>query len=218
MVILSACIITKHGKILLARQFVDISKINLESLLAIFIQILNPAAEHTYVDYHNSVRFLYHRLDENYLLLITPLENNIIDDGETLVIISKSITHFCPLGFDEVLIRKFVFQIIWAVDEIINQGHRETVSINQIITNIDMESEEERIYKEKINSQVQDAKEVSKRRYLELSKLRLKNKPDIPKLLAPVTESDFEILDEITVPAPVVFKPLKSMSLRLKSK
>jgi len=62
MVVLAASIVTKGGKALVSRQFVDMTRIRIEGLLAAFPKLVGSGKQHTYVETEN-VRYVYHALE-----------------------------------------------------------------------------------------------------------------------------------------------------------
>ncbi|GBG79862.1 hypothetical protein CBR_g30127 [Chara braunii] len=90
MVVLAASIITKTGKALLSRQFVDMSRMRIEGLLAAFPKLVGIGKQHTYVE-TDEVRYLYQPLESLYLLLITTKQSNVLEDLETLRMLVKII-------------------------------------------------------------------------------------------------------------------------------
>lgn len=170
MVIISAAIITKQGKILLARQFLDITKSQLEGLLCNFPRLIDRDMQHTFVD-AESVRYVYQSIDELYLILITTKSSNIVEDLETMRLLQKIIQHYCPFNVDEGNILRYSFDIVHAFDDVVSLGFRESVTLNQILTYTEMESQEERIAKEKRKMLELEAKEIAKRKQIEIDQI-----------------------------------------------
>lgn len=97
MVVLSAAIVTKAGKPLLARQYHEMKRNRIEGLLSAFPKLVgSDGRQHTYVETDN-VRYVYHPLeDAMYLLLVTNKNSNILEDLEVLQMLSKIVPESCP--------------------------------------------------------------------------------------------------------------------------
>lgn len=69
MVVLAVAITTSVGKPILSRQFVEMSRFRIEGLLGAFPKLLESGnKQHTYFE-TDSVRYLYHPMDELYVVL-----------------------------------------------------------------------------------------------------------------------------------------------------
>ncbi len=77
--------------VLVSRQFQEMTRIRVEGLLAAFPKLVGSGKQHTYVETDN-VRYVYQPLDTMYLLLVTNKQSNILEDLETLRLISKLVT------------------------------------------------------------------------------------------------------------------------------
>ena len=76
---------------LVSRQFVDMTRIRIEGLLAAFPKLVGIGKQHTYVETEN-VRYVYQPMEQLYLLLVTNRQSNILDDLETLRLLSKIVS------------------------------------------------------------------------------------------------------------------------------
>ena len=169
--LLAAAVCTKSGKALLSRQFVEMNKARIEGLLAgkksirsflitlfsfkflLTIYFLNlafpklmPAGvkQHTFVE-TESVRYVYQPAEKVYVLLITTKTSNILEDLETLRLFARVVPEYCR-SMEESEIIENAFQIIFAFDEIVALGYRESVNLAQIRTFVEMDSHEEKVY------------------------------------------------------------------------
>jgi coatomer subunit delta len=147
---------------IVSRQFVEMTKARIEGLLAAFPKLMSTGKQHTFVE-TESVRYVYQPLEKLYMLLITTKASNILEDLETLRLFSRvvislfvSVRHhihiFSPQipeycrAMDEGEIAENAFNLIFAFDEIVALGYRESVNLAQIRTFVEMDSHEEKVY------------------------------------------------------------------------
>ncbi|XP_065852730.1 coatomer subunit delta-like [Euphorbia lathyris] len=177
MVVLAASIVSKSGKVLVSRQFVDMSRMRIEGLLAAFPKLIGIAKQHTYVETEN-VRYVYQPIEALYLLLVTNKQSNIVEDLETLRLLSKLVPEYSP-SLDEEGICKTAFELIFAFDEVISLGHKENVTVAQVRQYCEMESHEEKLHKLVLQSKINETKDVMKRKASEIDKSKIeKNRGD----------------------------------------
>uniref|UniRef100_A0A7S2RJQ4 Coatomer subunit delta n=1 Tax=Rhizochromulina marina TaxID=1034831 RepID=A0A7S2RJQ4_9STRA len=178
MVVLSASVCTKNGKALVARQFVGMSRIRIEGLLAAFPKLVGSEAkntQHTFIE-TDSVRYVYQPIENLFLLIITNKASNIVEDLETLRLLSKLVPETCG-GLTEDKITDKMFDLIFAFDEVITTGgHRESITLQQIQVNVSMESHEEKLHKMIEQSKVSSAKEEADRKAKALQEQRRQDK------------------------------------------
>ncbi|XP_019190085.1 PREDICTED: coatomer subunit delta-like isoform X1 [Ipomoea nil] len=177
MVVLAASIITKSGKALVSRQFVDMSRIRIEGYLAAFPKLVGIGKQHTYVETEN-VRYVYHPIESLYLLLVTNKQSNILEDLETLRLLSKVVPEY-SYSLDEEGICKTAFELLFAFDEVISLGHKENINVVQVKQYCEMESHEEKLHKLVLQSKINETKDVMKRKASEIDKSKIeKNRSD----------------------------------------
>jgi coatomer subunit delta len=101
MVIISASVCNKNGKILMARQFIQITRLKLEEYMANFPKLIesgklfNRNAQYdltnvyvlgkqtTHIETEN-IRYVYLPMEKLFLVLITNKNSNIIEDLEVI--------------------------------------------------------------------------------------------------------------------------------------
>lgn len=174
MVVLSAAITTKNGKVVLSRQYRELSRIRIEGLLAAFPKLIGTDSQHTYVE-TNNVRYVYQPVETLYVLLITTKNSNIVEDLDTLRLLGKILPEYSPRYgvVDEESVLEAAFEIIYSFDEVIDWGGlRENVDLQQIATLTEMYSHEERLVKMIQESKMAEAKEERKRREEEIRRQR----------------------------------------------
>ena len=81
-----------------------------------------------------------------YLLLITNKQSNILEDLDTLRLLSKIVPEFA-MSYEEDDIVRQAFELVSAFDEVISLGHKENISVMQVKQNCEMESHEEKLHK-----------------------------------------------------------------------
>ncbi|KAM5573900.1 coatomer subunit delta [Rosa sericea] len=171
MVVLAASVINKSGKVLVSRQFMDMSRIRIEGLLAAFPKLVGTGKQHTYVETEN-VRYVYQPIEALYLLLVTNKQSNILEDLETLRLLSKLVPEYA-LSLDEEGICRTAFELIFAFDEVISLGHKENVTVAQVKQYCEMESHEEKLHKLVMQSKINETKDVMKRKASEIDKSKI---------------------------------------------
>lgn len=76
---------------------------------------------------------------------------------------------------DEKEILANAFNLIFAFDEIVALGYRESVNLAQIKTFVEMDSHEEKVYQAVRQTQEREAKEKMREKAKELQRLRMEN-------------------------------------------
>lgn len=169
MVVLAVSVLTRSGKALVSRQYVDMTRIRVEGLLAAFPKLIsedsgNQKRQHTYVE-TDSVRYVFQPIEELYLVLITTKGSNIVQDLSTLQLVSKILPETCQnQPISEESISEKVFELVFAFDEVLTMGYREDITIQEIRRNLEMESHEEKLHDMLRESKEADAREEMRRK------------------------------------------------------
>jgi hypothetical protein len=200
MVLLASGIVSKtNGKILVSRQFVEMSRSRIEGLLTAFSKLITKDKQHTFIE-TDSVRYVYQALmDKLYCVLITTKTSNILEDLETLRLFVRVINEYTSVpnktSSDEQAILDNAFTLIFAFDEIVALGYRESVNMSQVRTFIEMDSHEERVYVAVRQTQERDAKQKMREKAKELSKLQRTQQLKGPSINSSMMASSLSSMD-----------------------
>lgn len=127
----------------ISRQFRDMTRTRIESLLASFPKLIPTNTQHTSVE-TAEVRYVYQPLEDLYIVLITNKASNILQDIDTLHLFARVVSDLCRSA-DEKEILKNAFELLGAFDEVVSMGYRENVNLMQVKSVLEMESHEEKI-------------------------------------------------------------------------
>lgn len=170
MVLLAASICTRGGKPVISRQFKEMSRSRVESLLSSFPKLLPTGSQHTTIETEH-VRYVYQPLEDLYMILITNKNSNILQDIDTLHLFARVVSDLCR-SLDERDILRNSFELLGAFDEIVSLGYRENISLPQVRTILEMDSHEEKIQEIIERNKEMEAKEELKRRAKQLENQR----------------------------------------------
>jgi len=166
MVVLSASVVTKSGRVIVARQFVEMNRLRIEGLLAAFPKLVGSGnKQHTFIE-TDTVRYVWQPVEQIFLVLITNKASNIVEDLDTLRLLSKLVPEIAGGHTEEKLADK-CFELVFAFDEVITPGgYREYIDLRQIRQNLEMDSHEEKLHnmvkKTKMDSAKDQANHMSK--------------------------------------------------------
>ena len=148
MVALSVVICSKSAKIIFARQFVKMTRIELEEHIVQFSRNIDSYKEITHFE-SDKVRFIFIPIDSYFLILITSKNSNIIEDTEILKLIYRLIQDLCnaQINYDSII--ENAFEIMLGIDDIASLGYRNGINILQVKQFLQMESLEEKEFKRK---------------------------------------------------------------------
>lgn len=115
----------------------------IEGLLSSFPRLIPANSQHTSVETAD-VRYVYQPLEDLYILLITNKASNILQDIDTLYLVTRVVSDHCR-NADEKEISRNAYELLNAFDEVISLGYRENINLLQIRNVLEMESHEEKI-------------------------------------------------------------------------
>ncbi|XP_065569627.1 coatomer subunit delta-like isoform X2 [Artemia franciscana] len=218
MVLIAASLVTKNGKVLVSRHFVEISKSRIEGLLASFPKLITSGKasqqQHTLVE-TDAVRYVYQPLEKLYVVLITTKASNILEDLESLRLFAKIVQEYC-LTIDEACVLDNSFQLTFAFDEVVALGYRESVNLSQIRTFTEMDSHDEKIHKSIMETQMKEAKKKARDVALEFRRAQAEGRKKsygrpISSVIAPIISGE-------TTSYPVSRPVTQTKALRLLTK
>jgi hypothetical protein len=67
-----------------------------------------------------------------FLLLVTNRGSNILEDLDTLRLLSKLVPEYAGNMLDEEAISRAAFDLMFAFDEVISHGHKENITVQQV--------------------------------------------------------------------------------------
>jgi Ca2+-binding EF-hand superfamily protein len=134
---------TQVSPAVISRQFREMTRARIESLLAAFPKLIPTGTQHTTVE-TSEVRFVYQPLEDLYIVLITNKSSNILQDIDTLHLFARVVSDLCRSA-EEREILKNAFEVLGAFDEVVSVGYRENVNLAQVRSVLEMESHEEKI-------------------------------------------------------------------------
>ena len=148
MAALSVVICDRSAKIIFARQFFNISRMDLEEYIIQFSRGVDSCKEITHFE-SDKVRYLFIPIDTFYLILITTKNSNIIEDTEILKLIYRLIQDLCngQINYDSIIENSY--EIMLGIDDIACLGYRNGINIAQVKQFLQMESLEEKEFKRK---------------------------------------------------------------------
>ena len=174
MAALSLVICNKNERIIFARQFFNITRMDLEEYIVQFSRGVDSCKEITHFE-SDKVRYIFIPIDTLYLILITTKNSNIIEDTEILKLIYRLIQDLCGKITSESIVNNS-FEIMLGIDDIVSLGYRNSVNLGQIKQYLQMESIEEKEFKRKKREQEEKVKRELAEKGREFDKQRREKK------------------------------------------
>lgn len=168
MVVSASVICNKSAKIIIARTFQEMSRIQLEEQVILFSRNIDIKKQTTIIDSDKS-RFIYIPVEGLYILLISSIDSNIIEDMETIKLIYRLVQDLCGGSINEYSLRDNANEIILGMDDIVAYGIRSGCNIAQVKQFLTMDSQEEKEFNRLKVERENQAKEQFRLRAMESS-------------------------------------------------
>ena len=191
MAALSVVICNKNARIIFARQFFNITRMDLEEYIVQFSRGVDSCKEITHFE-SDKVRYIFIPIESLYLILITTKNSNIIEDTEILKLIYRLIQDLCGKIDSESIVNN-AFEIMLGIDDIVSLGYRNSVNLGQIKQYLQMESIEEQEFKRKKREQEEKVKRELAEKGREFDKQRREKKFNNDA----ISSSSFNFQDDI---------------------
>jgi len=138
------------------------SRVRIEGLLAAFPKLMGSEKQHTFIE-TDTIRYLYQPIESLYLLVITNKQSNIVEDLDTLHILAKLVPEYCRSANEDEIMNN-AYELIFAFDEVVSMGYKESVTLSQIKTFLEMDSHDEKVHEIlERNKQIAAASEAKRR-------------------------------------------------------
>ena len=174
MVALSTVICNKNAKIIFARQFVKMTRMELEEHIVHFSRNIDTCNDTTHLE-SDKARYLFIPVENLFLVLITSKSSNIIEDIEIIKLIYRLVQDLCGV-MSESSISSNAFELLMGIDDIVGMGYRNSVSIAQVKQYMLMDSQEEKEFKKKQDERELHAKKQMIEKMKEIDKMKRENK------------------------------------------
>jgi hypothetical protein len=173
MTILSIAVCNSSSKIIFARQFLEMSRKQLEEYIVLFSRRVTQEKEVTSFETEKN-RFLYYFSEPLYLVVITTLDSNVIEDLEVLKLANRLIIDLCGVGklVDKEIVNN-AWDIALALDDIISFGSFEGINMNQVKNLLQMDSAEEKEFRK---IQMQREKHAKEQLHIHMREIENKRK------------------------------------------
>jgi hypothetical protein len=174
MVALSTVICNKKAKILFARQFIKMTRMELEEHIVHFSRNIDNCNDTTHLE-SDKARYLFIPVESFFIVLITNKSSNIIEDIEIIKLIYRLIQDLCG-EINEISISKNAFELFMGIDDIVCMGYRNSVSIAQVKQFLVMDSQEEKEFRKKQEERENQQKKNMIEKMREIEKMKRENK------------------------------------------
>ena len=160
----SFAVITKTGKVICSRQNVPFTRTKIEGLYATFTRMASTTPHSSFEA--ESVRFVYRLIEDVYFVVITTLSSNIIEDTEILNAVIACVQ--TKMTITSKSVTQQMFEIVFILDEFLQWGFCEKLSVQNVRTNLAMRSRDEELYLQQKELKEQEALRIARQKAEEL--------------------------------------------------
>jgi hypothetical protein len=174
MVVISTAICNKNAKIIFARQFIPISRLDLEDHIVHFSRHIDTCGGSTHLE-TDDTRYIFIPVENLYLVIITTKQSNVIEDIEILKLIYRLLQDICGT-ITQSSVSLNAYEIVLGIDDIVSLGYRESVTVPQLKQLLAMESQEEKEFRKLQEQRELEAKKQMQEKMKEIEKKRRENR------------------------------------------
>jgi len=176
MVVLSAAVCTKQGKLELARQFVEMTRSKTQTIWSTFSKLIDHDSKHCSFE-TPECRFMYQHLDNHVVAIATNFSSNVMVDFDILTSLVRIVTD--TMQGNRFEIPEIKFELVHKFDEVITPtGLFTYASLQEIQKAVEMDSHEHRVAEMIKASQENEARVLAQKRAEQIRKLK-KQKKDL---------------------------------------
>jgi len=174
MVVLSAAVCTKQGKLELARQFVEMTRSKTQTIWSSFSKLIDHDSKHCSFE-TPECRFVYQHLDNHVVAIATNFASNVMVDFDILTTLVRIVTD--TMQGNRFELSEIKFELIHKFDEVITPtGVFTYANLPEIQKAVEMDSHEARVAEMIRASQENEAREMAKKRAEQIRKLKKQQK------------------------------------------
>ena len=174
MVVLAISVCNKNAKIIFSRQFLPMSRLDLEEHIVHFSRHIDTCKDSTHIE-TTTTRYIFIPIENLYLVTITTINSNVIEDIEILKLAYRLFQDICGTVNSSNIIKN-AYELVLGLDDIVTNGNREGTSLAQIKQLIAMESLEEKEYKKQLEEKEKQVKKLMQERMKEIEKQKRENR------------------------------------------
>lgn len=198
MTIKGVMISNQQGQLIFYRNYSELNHVDFEDLAYQLGHSENNKRQQTYIQ-HMSNRIVFLMIEELFISLVTTSDSNIIQDQKTLAL-CKEVLQMCnsPKVTEDRIQQNFI-EIAFGLDDVINMGTSNNVTLEQVEESQIMQSSNEAAHLQMMNDKVKERQREVEEESREIEKnLRIREmieqeKQQIENSISKITNKDFQM-------------------------